>query len=135
MARAKAISMSAGNAALLHRSAHAAGMVALAACAPRPMIVGQHESPIDDNSPLVQAWHVPEGICGFAWIEVRPSRGGFATYARDSGIGRHSDYSKCCTINVREGGQSYERKMAYAEAFAKVLSDKGIDAYANGRLD
>ena len=135
MTRVKAIPMSALDAVQLHRDAHAAGMAALAACTPRPMIVSQHASPIDDRSAVVQQWREPEGLCGFAWVEVRPSRGGFATYARDAGIGRHSEYNKCCTINVREGGQSYERKLAFAEAYAKVLSAKGIDAYANGRLD
>jgi len=36
---------------------------------------------------------------------------------------------------VYEFGQSYERQMKYAEAFARYLRDNGITAYAGGRLD
>ena len=34
-----------------------------------------------------------------------------------------------------EGGQSIERKEAYAAAYAAVLKANGIDAYPNSRLD
>ena len=56
-------------------------------------------------------------------------------WLKKSGIGRLDSYYGGWTIWVGDFGQSYERKMAYAGAFAEVLQKHGIKAYANGRLD
>ena len=47
-----------------------AGEGALNACVPIPMIVQQHESPLDDSSQVIQSYHVPDGVCGFAWVKI-----------------------------------------------------------------
>jgi hypothetical protein len=44
-------------------------------------------------------------------------------------------YPSGLMIWVSEGNQSYDRKRAYAEAYARVLNEAGIKAYANSRLD
>ncbi len=131
----KSVQMTQANAAALHSTAHAAGLAAASACVPVPMTVQQRENPLDDNSAIVYQERVNDGVCGFAWIEVRPARGGFATYARNNAIGKYSEYSKCVRISVPLNTQSYEIKMAYASAYANVLAKMGIDAYGNGRLD
>ena len=133
--RAKAIPMTAAQAAAIHTAAHTAGLASAEACIPTPMTVQHRANPFDDRSEVTKQWHVPEGMCGFGWVEVRPSRGGFATYARDNGIGRYSEYEKCCMIRSALRTQSYERNMAYATGYANVLLAAGIDAYANGRVD
>ena len=39
------------------------------------------------------------------------------------------------SVWVSEGGQSMERKEAYARAYADVLRAAGIEAYAGSRMD
>ena len=38
-------------------------------------------------------------------------------------------------VSVREFGQSMTRKEAYAEAFAKVLTEEGMSCYVDSRMD
>ena len=54
--------------------AHEAGMAAIDGCVPTPMVVEQHESVFDDNSPVVESWYVSEGMCGFAWVKLKNAR-------------------------------------------------------------
>lgn len=120
--------------AALYQRAHEAGMAAGEAARPRPMVVVQRENPLDDSSPIVKQYEpVMDGVCGFAWIKVRPANSSFGRWLRSRG---HSlAYQGGVSIWVRGFGQSYERKMAYAHAFAQVLEEAGIKAYAEGRLD
>ncbi len=45
----------------LYDRAAAAGSAALAAKVPTPMVVAEHESPLDDSSPIKQQWYVAGG--------------------------------------------------------------------------
>lgn len=76
-----------------------------------------------------------EGVCGFAWVEVRPTRSPFAKWLRDNDKGRYDSYKRCVTVWVGGASQSMERKEAYAEAFARVLRSHGISASDCSRLD
>jgi len=106
--------------------AHTAGMAALKAVTPRPMTVREtHGS---------REWHSEEGLCGFAWINVRPGNCGFARWAKSRNLG-HKGYHGGYNVWVRDGGMSVERKEAYARAYAAVLTEAGIKAYANSKLD
>lgn len=118
----------------LYNEAHEAGMAALEAKTPRPMVVSCIENPLDDGSPVVKSYSVPGGVCGFAWIIVRPGNCAFARWTRKQGFSSKA-YSGGDQIWVPYGRQSYEKKMAYAGAFAQVLEDAGIRASAGGRLD
>jgi hypothetical protein len=82
-----------------------------------------------------QSWHVPEGVCGFAWIAVRPATSRFALWLIRNGFGRRDSYAGGLRINVSQFGQSLQRKEAYAEAFAEVLRAAGFNAYAQSRMD
>lgn len=118
--------------------AHAAGMAAGEAAVPTPMVVSQHASPFDDNSPVTKAWYVPEGACGFAWVKVYPANSAFAKWVVKTGRARGgTEYGGGRTVKwVGEFNQSIARKSAYADAFAKVLREKlGVKAYAGSRLD
>lgn len=111
------------------READAAGMAAAEACTPTPMIVAGRGSGL-----RTQYWHVPEGVCGFAWVTVRPGTSSFARWARKNGWDKA--YRGGIQLWVGMFGQSYERKLAYARAYAGVLQQKlGIDAVASGALD
>tara|TARA_Y100000310_G_scaffold103804_1_gene102160 strand:- start:1630 stop:2013 length:384 start_codon:yes stop_codon:yes gene_type:complete len=118
--------------------AHVAGMAAGEAAIPTAMVVSQRASVLDDNSPVVKSWHVPEGVCGFAYVITNEhGNGKFVKHLKKS-PDRDGDkyyYGGYYVKWVREFGQSYERKIAYAGAYASVLNDNGIKAYSDGRLD
>jgi hypothetical protein len=74
--------------------------------------------------------------CGFAWVKIRPARGAFVTWLKANDIGRTS-YGGGFQIWNPSGysTQSMEVKLAGAEAYAQVLRDHGINAYAESRMD
>lgn len=118
----------------LYQLANTAGRAAMDQCTPRPMIVETHQNALNDNSPVIAREVVTGGVCGFAWINIKPARGSFVKFLKDNKLCR-SSYSGGVDIWIHEGGQSMELKMAYAGAFAKVLNDHGIDAYSDSRID
>jgi hypothetical protein len=125
---------------LIHQKAHKAGMEALNACIPTPMVVSQHTNPLNDNSPVKKQWFVPQGACGFAWVNVRcnGSEGRkFINALKKEEIDeyRKDDYYGGYTLWVHYGNQSIELKEAYAYAYASVLQENNIKCYANSRLD
>jgi hypothetical protein len=105
--------------------AHDAAMHAAMNMTPRPMVVGipgQHVDVIDD------------GVCGFAWVVLRPATTPFARWMKDNkGCRKH--YYGGLEYNICDFNQSYERKLAYARRFAEFVSAFGITASADGRLD
>lgn len=117
----------------VYREAYAAGLAAGKAKVPTPMVVSQRLSPLDDRSPVVRQWAAMGGVCGFAWVNVRPANGRMAKYMLELGVARKSD--RGVKMFVHEFGQSYEQKVAFASAFASVLAAAGVDAYADDRLD
>jgi len=105
--------------------AHAAGIRAGRECRPIPMIVSTASG--------IEIECVDDGACGFAWIEFAGNTA-FGRWAKKEGIaGNHYPSGLC--IWVHEFGQSVDRKAAYAGAYAQVLRNSGIDAFANSRLD
>lgn len=120
--------------AALYMKAHEAGRAAAAVKVPTPMVVSEHANPLNDASPVARQWVVAGGVCGFAWVKVRPGNSSFANWVKKNKYGR-PDYPSGVAINVKDYGQSMELKEAYAYAFAKVLSEAGINAYADSRMD
>ena len=120
----------------IYSEAHTKGMAAGNACTPTPMVVGEPTTPLgDDIDYTKETWLVNDGVCGFAWVNIKPARGGFVKFLKDNKIGRKDSYYGGWTIWVSEFGQSVTRKENYARAFAKVLGDNGITAYNMSRLD
>jgi hypothetical protein len=120
--------------AALYDKAHAAGMEAGEGHNPAPMVVTQRADVLDDTSAVKNAWFVPEGVCGFAWVTVTPGTCSFAKWLAKNHDARKGYYGGM-ELWVGYFNQSYERKMAYAEAFASVVSEAGVKCYAGGRLD
>jgi hypothetical protein len=114
----------------LCNKAHEAGMKAGYEVRPTPMIVS--EADIQGNR-IGKSWYVDDGACGFAWIAFKGNTA-FGKWAKAQGIARPHYPSGLC-VWVGEFGQSVDRKSAYAGAYAQVLRDAGIDAYADSRLD
>lgn len=117
-----------------------AAQAASLAAKPTPMTVGNAKSifgnEIDYSKPV---YHVSEGMCGFAWVKIRPARGKFVKFLKDNRIGRSNDYSGGYDIWMgnEESGmtQSIERKEAAAGAMAEIFTSHGIKCYVESRLD
>lgn len=110
----------------LWKRAHAAGIAAGVAARPVPMTVLQDGAPLET---------IDDGACGFAWVTVHPGNCSFARWAAIT-HGATKAYTGGMQVKwVSEFGQSEARKHAYAVAFAQVLRDAGITAYAGSRLD
>lgn len=117
----------------LYDEAHKAGDEAAKAMQPQPMLVAQHANMLDDNSPIVKAYHVSEGSCGFAWVWFK----GNTAWGRWCLKNKRAEksYEGGLRIWVSNYGQSIERKFAYAAAFCGVLQKHGITAYPQSRDD
>jgi hypothetical protein len=101
---------------------------------PRPMVVSQHSNPLDDNSTIQEQWIVNSGVCGFAWVIVKPGTSSFARWLVKQGLGGKHYYGGV-RIWIGDYRQSYEKKVAHAGAMAKHLQNVGIRAYSDSRLD
>ena len=112
-----------------------AGQDALTKCTPTPMVVEEHKHQLDDNSPVVKQWFVEGGVCGFAWVNIRPATSSFARWLKSQGIVKRVSYYGGYDYWVIHGGQSMQRKEAFARAMAEVLRKHGINADAMSRID
>ena len=108
--------------AKLYAKAHEAGCKAGDAHVPQPMYIRGY-APIAD------------GLCGIAWINVKPGTSAFARWLKATGKARTDSYEGGVCIWVTDYNQSFAKKRAYANAFAQVLQEAGIRAMANARLD
>jgi hypothetical protein len=104
------------------QEAEAAGIKALKECVPTPMTVKGYGT-------------YSEGVCGFAWINVKPGTSRFSRFLKETGKGKADYYYGGVTVWVHEGGQSMEMKQAYAKAYANVLISHGIKAIDMSRID
>lgn len=105
--------------------AYEAGIKAGRDCMPIPMAV------CDSTGRMIEI--LDQGACGFAWIVIKGNTA-FGRWAKKEGRAR-SHYPSGLCFWVSDFGQSVDRKAAYAGAFAKVLNEAGIEAYADSRLD
>lgn len=121
--------------AALFEKADAAGKAAADAMTPVPMVVGtpttMFGNDIDQTKPT---YFVADGVCGFAWVNVKPANCAFAKYLTQIGKARPA-YRGGVDMNVRDYNQGMQRKAAYAKAFANVLQAAGVRAYAYERMD
>lgn len=87
---------------------------------------------------VVEAWIVSEGPCGFASVTFS-GKTAFGRWAKAAGRARKNSSKGLyvSTNNMSDKGysQSIARAEAAAYAFAKVLCEAGIEAYAESRLD
>ena len=108
----------------LFETAHVAGMRAGTEVGVTPMIVGTPDGAggVDTSK---KTYFVPDGVCGFASIIIKPARGKFVTYLKRHDLGRTGSGTGCW-IWCHEFNQSLTRKTAYCSAFADVLIEAGI---------
>jgi hypothetical protein len=110
-----------------------AGLAAGNANKPTPMVVNEM---LGMSSVVKQSFYEPEGMCGFAWVNVSPGNSPFANWLKKNGHARKA-YGGGVDIWISDFGQSVERKEACASAMAKVLQvELGLSSiYATSRLD
>lgn len=84
-----------------------------------------------------QSWRVDSGVCGFAWINIKPGNGKFANWLKRNKFADSDSYYGGVTIWVSDYGQSMERKEVYARTFAKILRERfGFErVYSMSRMD
>ena len=119
--------------AALYAAADAAGKQAADAAVPTPMIVGKAIGLTDQIDYSQPTYFVADGPCGFAWVQFAGNTG-WGRWAKKEGHARPA-YGGGLQIRVADYGQSVMRKEAYAQAFADVLREAGVTAYAESRLD
>lgn len=115
---------------VLYQKAHEAGMKAYYDAKPVPMVVKDLQTG--------QKWHESEGVCGFAYVVIKPARGKLVSYLKSVNKGYKSDYYGGYWVGpAGEAGmnQSLARKEAYCSAFAEVLTKAGVKCYTWSRLD
>jgi len=119
----------------LFNRAHSAGMLAGESIRPRAMVVGTPSTPFgNDIDPTKKMYYVEDGVCGFAWIVVKPGTSPFSRWLKRTSKGSPHYYGGI-SIWVSNFGQSMQKKEAYATAFADVLNANGIKASAGSRMD
>ncbi len=83
----------------------------------------------------VNNYTVNDGVCGFAWVNIRPARGKFVKLLKDRKIGSTDSYYGGYTVWSKANTQSLTRNQEWARAFARVLNSNGIKATAASRID
>lgn len=112
----------------LYEKADKAGQLAASNQVPEPMVV------LDGNARVFEV--VSDGVCGFAWVNMKPGNSKFANWLKKNKLARSDEYYGGVTIWVSDYNQSMERKSAYAGGFASVLIEAGYTkTYAMSRMD
>ena len=119
----------------LLEKAHLMGMDTGRSVGLTPMVVGTPTELFGNEIDWDKStYHVSDGVCGFAGVVIKPARGKFVSYLKSLGMG-YKHYYGGWYVSVREFGQSMTRKEAYADAFAKVLTEEGMSCYVDSRMD
>ena len=120
----------------LYNQAHDAGVAAVEATRVVPMVVGQAKNVFGNEIDYSQeTYFVADGVCGFAWISVKPANSKFGKFLTENKLARRDSYEGGLRMPIMAFNQSLQKKEAYAYAFANVLNKAGIRAYANSRMD
>ena len=120
----------------LYDRANDAGRLAARGSKPVPMVVGEETAFMSgklDYSKPVEV--VNDGVCGFAWVNIKPATSAFAKWLKAKGYARSDNYYGGVTIWISDYNQSMTRKECHAAAMAKVLTEGGYKAYSNSRMD
>lgn len=116
--------------------AKAVGLAAGEAAIPTPMNVTRVDLA---DRPIGPTYHVSEGACGFAWVNVKPGTSQFARWLKAEGHARSDSYYGGVMIWVGEHGQSVTRKEAHAKALAadltEALDGSKVRVHWSSRLD
>jgi hypothetical protein len=120
----------------LYNRAWAAGVAAATATRPATMVIGTPTTPFGNEIDYAKQIFVEtEGACGFAWVKIRPASSAFGRWLKRTKRVRGAAWNGGYDIWIHDYNQSLARKEAHADAMAKVLTEAGITAYGQGRMD
>lgn len=92
---------------------------------PTPVIFGQAKGLFGNEMVPGTEELVEDGVCGFAWINIKPARGEFVKFLKSKNIGRKGVYGgytiSAYDIGIPGSSQSMERKEAGCKAFVAVI--------------
>jgi hypothetical protein len=85
----------------------------------------------------------PFPVCGFAWVHFKPATTPFVCWLKQRGHARKAHAVGGALMGVSKFGQSYDKKLAYARAYADVIQQEMVlsgveptlNVYAAGKLD
>lgn len=113
-----------------------AGREAAHKCDVVPMVVGSPKhfmsNELDTTKPME---YVSDGVCGFAWVNVKPGTSSFAKWLVKNNYARKDSYYGGVCVWIGDYNQSMQRKEAHASAMASVFVKHGIKAYMGSRMD
>jgi hypothetical protein len=101
----------------------------------QPMVVEERVNPLDDTSVMKRIWHVPGGVCGFAWVLFPDCRSPFVKWLLAQGHAGKRYGKSGATIWIYAHGQSYTRKKAHAEAMCDYFRRVKIKCSVGSELD
>lgn len=121
----------------IYDEAHKAAYEAASNFRPTPMIVSMHENMLDDNSPIQKQWYVSDGVCGFAWVHIKPANCKFAKWLLANDYAHKDSYYGGINIYVGYFNQSMQRKEIYAAKFIEVVQQylPDLKIYSQSRMD
>lgn len=120
----------------IYQEANQAGIDAVSKLEVIPMIVSEADPISGRPTHGGKSWFVADGVCGFAWVSIRPGNCPFANWLKKSGKARTDSYSGGVQIWISDYNQSMQKKETYAAAFAAVIREKlGIHCYSGSRMD
>lgn len=107
---------------------------------PEGMIVFEADGLSNRPKPDARAYFVSGGVCGFAWVNVKPGNGRIARALKQ--LGGNSRVANCSadsyyggvTAWMFVGGQSHARKCEAAAAYARVIEAFAAEAGENIRV-
>jgi len=122
----------------IYERAVQAARQAAAEAVPSPIVVGTPTTPFGNDIDMnKEVWFVSDGVCGFGWVNIKPARGAFVTFAKTRNLGHTNSYEGGYDINMGRitNSQSLARNAAAAAAFAAVLNAAGVKSRAQSRID
>jgi hypothetical protein len=108
------------------------------AAQPAPMAVYETAGLSDAPKPGGRSWYVSEGVCGFAWVVIKPATSSFAKWLARKEIG-YKAYDGGWVLPMHHFivnmSQSLERAEAASYAVAQELRKHNINCFATSRMD
>lgn len=109
---------------------------------PHPVIFGQAVDIFSNKMVPGSEELCTEGVCGFAWINIKPARGPFISWLKKNNRGDRGVYGGWTlgTYDITDhtcNSQSLARKEAACRAFVEVLREyfPGMRIWVSSRLD
>ena len=100
---------------ILYNLAHTEALKAVKRVIPTPMFLKDYVEPVMD------------GYCGYAYIHFKDARNKFVKWLKKKNIGHKAYNNAGWDIWAETNSQSYDKAKKYADTFAKILRQNGVE--------